>query len=229
VGGFGDLGTYSFYPAHHITMGEGGAVVTNDDLLEQAVRSFRDWGRDCRCPPGQDNTCGRRFSFQMGDLPPGYDHKYIYSHIGYNLKITDLQASVGLSQLSKLPSFVERRKSNYRRLRDGLKDLDDKLVLPEATRGSDPSWFGFPITLLKGYNRRSVTTFLESHKVGTRLLFGGNLLRQPYMKGVPNRVAESLTNTDRIMDDTFWIGVHPGLSDDMVDYMVNTLRTSLER
>lgn len=229
VGTFGHIGTLSFYPAHHITMGEGGAVFTDDDVLKRAVESIRDWGRDCYCAPGRDNTCGKRFKWQLGDLPPGYDHKYTYSHLGYNLKITDMQAAVGLAQMDRLEGFIEARRANFRHLRARLAPLADRLLLPEATAGSDPSWFGFPITLGPdaGISREDVTRFLERHKVGTRLLFAGNLTRQPYFKGRAHRISGSLENTDIVMARTFWIGVYPGLSPDMLDYAADRLTECL--
>ena len=220
VGTFGHIGTLSFYPAHHITMGEGGAVFTDDDLLRRAVESLRDWGRDCYCAPGKDNTCGKRFKWTLGDMPAGYDHKYTYSHLGYNMKITDMQAAVGLAQMDRLDGFVDARKRNFRHLHARLEPLGDRLLMPEATPGSDPSWFGFPMTLQPHvrHTREQVTAFLEKHKIGTRLLFAGNLTRQPYFKGRPHRVSGALDNTDRVMQGTFWIGVYPGLSVEMLDY-----------
>lgn len=225
VGTFGDLATASFYPAHHITMGEGGAVLTDDPLLKKIVESFRDWGRDCWCDPGKEDTCGKRFGYQLGGLPFGYDHKYTYSHIGYNLKATDLQAAVGVAQLGKLPAFGEARRANFERLHKGLEDLEDLFLLPEATPGSDPSWFGFPITLQPGatVTRNQVTQHLEDHKVATRLLFAGNLLRQPAFRDIKHRQTGGLDNTDRIMNDSFWVGVYPGLSRDHLDHMIDTL------
>lgn len=225
TGTFGHLGTVSFYPAHHITTGEGGMVITNRPRLKKLVESFRDWGRDCWCAPGHDNTCGKRFEWELGDLPYGYDHKYIYSHIGYNLKVTDMQAAVGVSQLEKLPAFIDARKHNFKRLHAGLRDLEDVLILPQATRNSDPSWFGFPITIRPETNIRRVdfVQFLEQRKIRTRQLFGGNLLRQPAYQNVPHRVVGDLTNTDIIMNHTFWIGVYPALGDVQVDYMVDVL------
>jgi CDP-6-deoxy-D-xylo-4-hexulose-3-dehydrase len=225
VGTFGHVGTLSFYPAHHITMGEGGAVFTDDDLLRRAMESIRDWGRDCYCAPGKDNTCGKRFKWQLGDLPAGYDHKYTYSHLGYNLKITDMQAAVGLAQLERLESFIEARRHNFRHLRARLAPLADRLLLPEATPGSDPSWFGFPITLQPQVTqtREQLTGFLDRHKIGTRLLFAGNLTRQPYFRNRAHRVSGTLENTDRIMSRTFWIGVYPGLSAAMLDYAADKI------
>jgi len=225
VGTFGHLGTLSFYPAHHITMGEGGAVFTHNARLKRVVESFRDWGRDCYCAPGHDNTCKKRFDWQLGDLPHGYDHKYTYAHLGYNLKITDMQAAVGLAQMARLGSFIERRKANFAYLKERLAPLeDDFLILPEATPGSDPAWFGFPVTLREGCAKRvDLLTHLERSKVGTRLLFGGNLTRQPAYLGVNYRVAGDLTQTDRIMHDTFWLGVYPGLSPEMLDHAAESV------
>jgi CDP-6-deoxy-D-xylo-4-hexulose-3-dehydrase len=225
VGAFGELSTFSFYPAHHITTGEGGAVATDSPELKKLVESFRDWGRDCWCAPGRDNTCGRRFDWKLGDLPHGYDHKYIYSHVGYNLKATDMQAAVGTAQLGKLPAFVEARRRNFRRLREGLRDLEDLFVLPEATAGSEPSWFGFPIGVRAEapFSREDVLRRLETKKIGTRLLFGGNLVRQSAYRGLDYRVAGGLENSDWVMDRVFWIGVYPGLTDAMLDFVLETL------
>lgn len=220
VGTFGDIGTLSFYPAHHITMGEGGAVFTRSGRLRKILESLRDWGRDCYCAPGCDNTCGKRFDWQRGALPPGYDHKYTYSHLGYNLKITDMQAACGLAQLDRLPDFIAARKANFVYLSERLAPLADRLELPRATPDSDPSWFGYPITLKPEANtaRIDLIKYLDEHKIGTRLLFGGNLIRQPSMAGREYRIAGSLENTDRVMNDTFWIGVYPGLTEDMLNY-----------
>jgi CDP-6-deoxy-D-xylo-4-hexulose-3-dehydrase len=225
VGTFGHVGTLSFYPAHHITMGEGGAVFTDDDLVRRAIESIRDWGRDCYCAPGRDNTCGKRFKWQHGDLPAGYDHKYVYTHLGYNLKITDMQAALGLAQLDRLDSFIEARRRNYRHLKSRLAPLADRLLLPEPTPGSDPSWFGFPLTLLRHVQqtREQLTGFLDRHKIGTRLLFGGNLTRQPYFQGRPHRISGGLEVTDEIMARTFWIGLYPGLSTEMLDYSADKI------
>ena len=226
VGTFGHLATLSFYPAHHITMGEGGAVLTSDPTLRQIAESFRDWGRDCWCKPGCDNTCGKRFGWQLGSLPQGYDHKYTYSHIGYNLKITDMQAACGLAQLDRLDGFIAARKRNFEHLSAALADARDFLVLPEATPGSAPSWFGYPITLRPeaGVNRVDLLQYLDQHKIGTRLLFAGNLVRQPSMAGRNFRVVGTLPVADRIMRDTFWIGVWPGLTEAQLDYAALSIR-----
>lgn len=223
VGTFGDLATVSFYPAHHITMGEGGAVLTRSPALRKIAESFRDWGRDCWCEPGKDNTCGKRFDWQLGDLPHGYDHKYIYSHIGYNLKLTDMQAAVGVAQLTKLPFFVERRRDNFRYLRAILEPLEEFLILPEATPHSNPSWFGFPITLRDDapVTRHELIQALEHEKIATRLLFGGNLLRQPAYRGISHRVVGDLAETDRVMRNTFWVGLYPGLDQTHLDYVAS--------
>jgi CDP-6-deoxy-D-xylo-4-hexulose-3-dehydrase len=225
VGSFGHIGTLSFYPAHHITMGEGGAVFTDDPVLRRAIESIRDWGRDCYCAAGRDNTCGKRFDWQLGDLPAGYDHKYTYSHMGYNLKITDMQAALGLAQLDRLDGFIEARKRNYRHLHARLERLADRIMLPEATPASDPSWFGFAMTLLPhvGHSREQLTAFLDRHKIGTRLLFAGNLTRQPYFRGKPHRISGTLDNTDIAMARTFWIGVYPGLTVEMLDYAADKI------
>jgi CDP-6-deoxy-D-xylo-4-hexulose-3-dehydrase len=225
VGTFGDIGTLSFYPAHHITMGEGGAVFTNSRTLKLIAESYRDWGRDCYCLPGKDNTCGKRFARQLGSLPYGYDHKYTYSHIGYNLKITDMQAACGLAQIEKAHEFVQRRKENFVYLHERLKPLEEFLILPQGTPKSDPSWFGFPITLRPNapIKRVDLLTHLDSRKVGTRLLFAGNLTRQPSMAGRNYRVSGDLTNTDVVMNDTFWIGVQPALTNAMLDYAVDSI------
>ena len=222
VGKFGDIGTVSFYPAHHITMGEGGAVFTKNSQLKTIIESFRDWGRDCYCAPGCDNTCGKRFDQQFGSLPQGYDHKYTYSHVGYNLKITDMQAACGLAQMDRVEAFVAQRKENFSYLKAGLASCSEFLILPEATDKSDPSWFGFPITIKpeSGINRVDLLKFMDQFKIGTRLLFAGNLTRQPYFKDVSYRVVGELTNTDIIMNHTFWIGVFPGLSKDHLDFVI---------
>ena len=226
VGQFGDMATCSFYPAHHITMGEGGIVFTDSPRLEKLVESFRDWGRDCWCEPGHDNTCGQRFDWQLGDLPHGYDHKYIYSHVGYNLKVTDMQAAVGVAQLDKLDSFVAARRRNFARLRTGLEPFQDIFVLPDPTPGSRPSWFGFPLSVrpTAKFTRRDLVTYLDTLSIGTRQLFGGNLLRQPAYQGQPQRVAGELAGADYIMRHTFWLGVYPGLSDAHIDFVVDTIR-----
>lgn len=221
TGTFGHLSTYSFYPAHHITMGEGGCIITDSTPLKKIVESFRDWGRDCWCPPGKDDTCSKRFDWQMGELPKGYDHKYIYSHVGYNLKLTDMQAAVGVAQLKKVHGFIQKRKTNWQFLRDTLDKYSDELILPRATENSDPSWFGFIITVKPNANftRNDLTTYLESKKVATRLLFGGNLLRQPAYKDIKHRKVGNLENADIIMNNTFWVGVYPGLSPEQLNYI----------
>jgi CDP-6-deoxy-D-xylo-4-hexulose-3-dehydrase len=220
VGTFGDIATVSFYPAHHITMGEGGAVFTNNDQLKTIAESFRDWGRDCYCQPGCDNTCGKRYCQQLGQLPAGYDHKYTYSHLGYNLKITDMQAACGLAQLTRLDDFVQKRKANFNYLKSKLQACSEFLVLPEATENSEPSWFGFPITIKEtaGFSRTDLLNYLDDNKIGTRLLFAGNVTKQPYMQGRNYRVVGELTNSDRIMNQTFWVGIYPGLTEEMLDY-----------
>jgi CDP-4-dehydro-6-deoxyglucose reductase, E1 len=226
VGSFGDLATTSFYPAHHITMGEGGCVLAHTPAMKRLVESFRDWGRDCWCDTGKDNTCGKRFEWQLGDLPCGYDHKYTYTHVGYNLKLTDMQAAVGVAQLERLPGFIEARRRNFATLHAGLRELDDVLVLPEATPHSEPSWFGFPILVREDapFTRDALTRFLESRRIATRLLFGGNLVRQPAYAGVKHRVVGDLANSDRVMHGAFWIGVHPGLTEEMIAWMVDSVR-----
>lgn len=222
VGTFGDVGTLSFYPAHHITMGEGGAVFTNRSVIKRAMESIRDWGRDCYCEPGKDNTCNKRFCQQLGDLPFGYDHKYTYSHVGYNLKITDMQASVGLSQLSHLEHFIKRRQENFDFLFAGLQDLQDFLILPKSSPNAKPSWFGFPITVKENakFTRNQLVEYLEQNKIGTRLLFGGNLLKQPYMKNQNFKIIGNLKNSDIVMNSTFWIGVYPGLEKEELNYVL---------
>jgi CDP-6-deoxy-D-xylo-4-hexulose-3-dehydrase len=229
VGTFGDIATLSFYPAHHITMGEGGAVFTNHDELKVIAESFRDWGRDCYCPPGKDNTCGKRFCWKLGDLPEGYDHKYTYSHLGYNLKITDMQAACGLAQLQKAPQFIQARKDNFAFLKERLKSCEEFLHLPQTTEHSDPSWFGFPITLKENcpVSRLDLLTYLDQNKVGTRLLFAGNLTRQPYMQGAVYRVSGDLKNTDNVMNNTFWIGVQPALTKPMLEFAASKLESYL--
>jgi CDP-4-dehydro-6-deoxyglucose reductase, E1 len=225
VGTFGDLATVSFYPAHHITTGEGGAVLTNSPLLKTLAESFRDWGRDCWCEPGKDNTCGKRFDWQLGELPCGYDHKYTYSHIGYNLKMTDMQAAIGLSQLEKLPGFIAARLRNFAYLYERLKPLEDVLLLPESTPNAEPSWFGFPIGVREGapFERDALIRELESRKIATRLLFGGNLVRQPAYQEAEFRVVGDLRNTDFVMRNVFWVGIYPGLTEAMLDYVAETL------
>ena len=226
VGAFGDIGTLSFYPAHHITMGEGGAVFTNDDQLNVIAESFRDWGRDCYCEPGRDATCGKRFCQQLGSLPFGYDHKYTYSHLGYNLKITDMQAACGLAQLGKIEQFVQARKYNTAFLREQLQGCETFLALPQATEHSDPSWFGFPITVKpqSPHSRLELLTYLDQHKIGSRLLFAGNITKQPYMEGAKYRISGDLTNTDRIMNHTFWIGIHPSLTEEMLSFSASKIK-----
>ena len=233
TGTVGDIGTSSFYPPHHMTMGEGGAVYTNNPLLNKIIRSMRDWGRDCVCASGQDNLCGHRFDRQYGELPLGYDHKYVYSHFGYNLKATDLQAAIGCAQIEKFPSFVEKRRHNFDRLHKALEGLEDRLILPEAAPNSRPSWFGFLITCKEGTDRNQVVQYVESRGVQTRMLFAGNLIKHPCFdemraEGKGYRVVGDLTNTDRIMRDTFWVGVYPGMNDEMIDYMAKTIREALD-
>ena len=227
TGTFGDLATTSFYPAHHITMGEGGCVLTDKPPLKTIAESFRDWGRDCWCAPGKENTCGKRFDWQLGELPHGYDHKYIYSHVGYNLKATDMQAAVGVAQLKKLPGFIETRKRHFSYLRAGLKDLEEFFILPDATPHSDPSWFGFPLLIRESapFSSKILIEYLTSRKIGTRQLFGGNLVRQPAYAGLNYRVVGNLSMSDRVMNQTFWIGVYPGLTQPMLDYVLETLHS----
>lgn len=224
TGSFGDTATVSFYPAHHITTGEGGAVFVNSPLIKKQVESFRDWGRDCYCATGHDNTCKKRFDWQLGDLPKGYDHKYIYSHIGYNLKATDIQAALGLSQLRKLDTFIQARRTNFQYLRENLGSISD-FIMPQATAKSDPSWFGFPITIHpeSSIDRTQLLRHLDARKIGTRLLFGGNLLRQPAYRGIEHRVIGNLGNTDLIMRNTFWLGVYPGLTKEMLNYVIEVI------
>ena len=234
TGTIGDMGTSSFYPPHHMTMGEGGAVYTDNPLLHKIMRSLRDWGRDCVCPSGRDNLCGHRFDRQYGELPLGYDHKYVYSHFGYNLKATDMQAAIGCAQLQKFPSFVERRRDNFDRLKAALADLQDRLILPEPCAGSRPSWFGFLITCKDGIDRNALVRYIEEQGVQTRMLFAGNLTKHPCFDqmretGTGYRVVGELTGTDRIMNDTFWVGVYPGMSDEMIDYMAETIRNGLNQ
>lgn len=233
TGTIGDIGTSSFYPPHHMTMGEGGAVYTNNPLLHKIIRSFRDWGRDCMCPSGVDNLCGHRFDRQYGELPLGYDHKYVYSHFGYNLKVTDMQAAIGVAQIKKVPSFTERRRYNFERLYKALIDLQDKFILPEACQNSKPSWFGFLLTCREGVDRVKVVKYLEEHGVQTRNLFAGNLIKHPCFDemrktGQGYRVVGSLENTDRIMRDTFWVGVYPGMTDEKIDYMAKVIKAVFE-
>ena len=226
VGTFGDLATLSFYPAHHITMGEGGAVFTNSKKLERIAESFRDWGRDCYCEPGKDNTCNKRFGWKLGDLPFGYDHKYTYSHLGYNMKITDMQAACGLAQLDRLDEFINKRKKSFNFLYKNLKDLENLLILPEPEPGSDPSWFGFPLSIRKNtkFNRNDLVQYLNNKKIGTRLLFSGNLVKQPYMKNVIFKIPHDLKNTDFVMENTFWIGLYPGLTEKHLEYSVSEIK-----
>lgn len=225
VGTFGDIATASFYPAHHITMGEGGAVFTQSGKLKRIIESFRDWGRDCYCAPGCENTCKRRFDHHLGDLPKGYDHKYTYSHLGYNLKISDMQAACGLTQMDSLDDFIKIRRQNFNYLLDRIASCEEFLILPEATKNSNPSWFGFPITLKEssGFQRVDLLKYLDQHKIGTRLLFAGNLTRQPYFKNIDYRVYGKLEQTDRVMNQTFWIGVFPGLTNEMLDEVINKI------
>ena len=232
TGTIGDIGTSSFYPPHHMTMGEGGAVYTNDPVLHKIIRSFRDWGRDCVCPSGKDNLCGHRFDRQYGELPLGYDHKYVYSHFGYNLKATDMQAAIGCAQIKKFPDFVEKRRHNFDRLRAGLVGCEDKFILPEACKDSKPSWFGFLITCKEGADRNRVVPYVENHGIQTRMLFAGNLTKHPCfdqmrVSGTGYRIVGNLENTDRIMRDSFWVGVYPGMSDEMIDYMVKTMKDAV--
>ena len=235
VGSFGDIGTLSFYPAHHITMGEGGAIFSQDNQLKVLVESFRDWGRDCWCDPGKENTCGKRFQWQLGELPFGYDHKYVYSHIGYNLKITDFQAAVGLAQLDRANGFIAQRRANFAYLRACLKPFEEFLILPEATLHSEPSWFGFPITVRTQapFSRLELLTFYDAAKIGSRLLFSGNLTRQPAYKHVPYRISGTLKNTDTVMNQTFWLGIYPGITKKMMDFVVERtaamIKTALAR
>lgn len=234
TGTIGDIGTSSFYPPHHMTMGEGGAVYTNNPTLHKIIRSLRDWGRDCVCPSGRDNLCGHRFDRQYGELPLGYDHKYVYSHFGYNLKATDMQAAVGCAQIKKFPGFVEKRRHNFDRLKEGLAGCEDKLILPEACENSKPSWFGFLITCKEGVDRNKVVPYIENHGVQTRMLFAGNLTKHPCFDqmraaGTGYRVVGNLGNTDRIMRDSFWVGVYPGMTDEMIDYMADTIRGGIAK
>ena len=234
TGTIGDIGTSSFYPPHHMTMGEGGAVYTNNPKLHKIVRSFRDWGRDCVCPPGHDDFCGRRFEGRHGDLPYGYDHKYVYSHFGYNLQATDMQASVGCAQLRKLPLFTERRRRNFDRMTAGLRDIADRLILPEPCPGAKPSWFGFLLTCREGVDRKAVVQYVEEHGVQTRMLFAGNLTKHPCFdemraSGEGYRIVGTLANTDRIMNDTFWVGLYPGMTDEKIDYMARIIKEAVRQ
>ena len=231
VGSFGQLSTFSFYPAHHITMGEGGAVATSDDVLSRAVRSLRDWGRDCWCKGGSDDSCGRRFSGQHGRLPPGYDHKYVFTHVGYNLKATDIQAAIGVEQLEKLDGFCQRRRENFGAWQDGFSTWEDHFILPRATHGSDPAWFAFPVTVRRAasFTRTELTEHLARHRVETRNMFGGNLLLQPAYLGLDCRVVGQLTNTDRVMNDTFFLGTYPGLTAEQIQYTLETVEELLRR
>lgn len=234
TGTIGDIGTSSFYPPHHMTMGEGGAVYTNNPLLHRIIRSFRDWGRDCICPSGHDNLCGHRFDKQYGELPLGYDHKYVYSHFGYNLKATDMQAAIGCAQLEKFPQFVDRRRKNFEKMYQGLQDIQDKLILPVAQTDSNPSWFGFMMTCKEGTEREKVVPYIEEHGVQTRMLFAGNLTKHPCFDEMRRnntgyRIVGDLKNTDQIMGNTFWVGVYPGMTDEMIDYMIKVIKESVQK
>jgi CDP-4-dehydro-6-deoxyglucose reductase, E1 len=231
VGTFGELSTVSFYPAHHITMGEGGCVLTDRPQLKTLIESFRDWGRDCWCDPGKDNTCGKRFGWQAGELPFGYDHKYTYSHIGYNLKVTDMQAAIGVAQLKKLPDFIAARRANFQRLHEGLREFEEFFILPQATPGSEPSWFGFPLAIRPGapLARNAVVRHLEERKIATRLLFGGNLLRQPAYRDVVHRKIGTLSNSDFVMNEVFWIGVYPGITSVHLDHILASFRSLCQK
>jgi CDP-6-deoxy-D-xylo-4-hexulose-3-dehydrase len=236
TGTFGHISTFSFYPAHHITMGEGGTLVTNDIHLKRIIESFRDWGRDCWCEPGKDNTCGKRFEWQLGELPHGYDHKYIYSHLGYNLKATDMQAAIGCAQLEKLSSFIEARKRNWKMLREGLDDLSDVFILPKPALNSEPSWFGFLLTVKEntGFSRDDIVKYLEENGIQTRMIFAGNLIKHPAFDemrrtGEGLRVVGGLKNTDKVMRDTFWVGVYPGLKEEMIEFMIKKIREFIEK
>lgn len=233
TGTVGDIGTSSFYPPHHMTTGEGGAVYTNNPLLNKIIRSLRDWGRDCICPSGKDDTCGHRFTMQLGELPLGYDHKYVYSHFGYNLKATDLQASIGCAQLEKLPYFIEKRRHNHDKLLKGISSLENYFILPEPLANSEPSWFGFTLTCKDNIEKNKVINYLENHGIQTRMLFAGNMVRHPCFDSIRNdfskyRIVDNLDNTDIIVNNTFWIGVYPGMSDDMLDYMIEVIKKSVE-
>lgn len=230
TGTFGHISTCSFYPPHHITMGEGGAVITDDNLLRKIILSFRDWGRDCWCESGQDDSCKKRFKWQLGDLPYGYDHKYIYSHIGYNLKITDMQAAVAVEQIKKLPDFIEKRQDNFRKLYQGIKEYENYIMLPETCGNAQPSWFGFPILIKENapFTRNDMVCYLEDNKIATRMLFGGNLVRQPAYKDTKYRIYENLNNTDKVMENLFWVGVYPGITDDKMQYVMETIRKFIQ-
>lgn len=234
TGTIGDIGTSSFYPPHHMTMGEGGAVYTNNSLLHKIIRSLRDWGRDCSCPSGVDNFCGHRFDGKYGELPLGYDHKYVYSHFGYNLKATDMQAAIGVAQIEKMPEFIKRRRENFNRLKEGLKELENKIILPEPCKDSIPSWFGFLITCKEGVDRNKIVKYLEEHKIQTRNLFAGNIIKHPCFDIIRNdgksyKVEGNLDNTNRVMKDTFWIGVYPGMTEEKIDYMIKTIKEGIEK
>ena len=231
TGTFGHIATFSFYPAHHMTMGEGGALVTSDTKLKRLVESFRDWGRDCWCEPGKDNTCGKRLGWQLGSLPYGYDHKYIYSHVGYNLKITDMQAAVGVEQLKKIPYFIDERKKNWKILYEGVRKYADYFILPKATDNSEPSWFGFLLTVKEGmpFSKNDIVNYLEKHKVATRSLFAGNILKHPAYQGIKHRTSGMLENTDYIMENTFWIGVYPGLDEEKINYILNVFDSFMKQ
>ncbi|MCC7550688.1 MAG: lipopolysaccharide biosynthesis protein RfbH [Methanobacterium sp.] len=231
TGSFGCISTHSFYPAHHITMGEGGAVVTNDPQLKDIILSFRDWGRDCWCEPGCDNTCGKRFGWQLGDLPYGYDHKYVYSHVGYNLKVTDMQAAIGVEQLKKLPTFIEARNNNFKIIYESLKSYEKFFILPTSEESADPSWFGFPIMVRENspFTRDDIVGYLESNKIATRMLFGGNLTKQPAYEDIEFRLTDSLYNTDLVMNNLFWIGVYPGITREKMDYMIKILSGFMDK
>ena len=229
TGTFGHISTFSFYPAHHITMGEGGAVATDNALLKEIISSFRDWGRDCWCETGCDNSCGKRFNWQMGELPYGYDHKYVYSHIGYNLKLTDMQAAIGVQQLQKLPSFIDVRKNNFKKIYDTLKEYKNYLKLPKWENNAEPSWFGFPIMVNEEapFTRDDIVSHLEKSKIATRMLFGGNLIKQPAYQNINYRIADNLKNTDLVMNNLFWIGVYPGITEEKMNYMINVFKEFL--
>jgi len=231
VGTFGDIGTFSFYPAHHITMGEGGALVSKNQKLKRIIKSLRDWGRDCWCAPGHDNTCGKRFGWKLGELPFGYDHKYIYSHLGYNLRLTDMQAAIGVAQLKKLPEFIKKRESNFKFLYGNLKKYENYFILPKATSDSRPSWFGFPITIKRkaGFTRREIVNYLEKYKIVTRMLFGGNITKQPYFENINYRIFDDLENTDYVMKNTFWIGNWPGINRQMLKYIISVFDKFFKR